>query len=137
LPEGPLDRGPACETPAGSPPTCPEGCAPLCISDRNLKRNLEPVEEQSILEAIARMPISTWSYVTDDPDVRHLGPMAQDFHDAFGLGNTDRAYDPIDAHGVALAAIKGLYEQLQEQNARLQRLEQDNDRLRTVCTSAR
>jgi hypothetical protein len=83
-----------------------------------------------VLETVARMPISTWSYKTDDPSVRHLGPMAQDFHAAFGLGNTDRAYDPIDAHGVELAAIKALYERLEEEAALIDQLERENLELR-------
>jgi hypothetical protein len=76
------------------------------------------------------MSISTWSYKTDDPSVRHIGPMAQDFYSAFGLGDTDRGYYPVDAHGVALAAIKALAEQVQEQNARIDRLEHENSELR-------
>ena len=84
------------------------------MSDRNLKRDIEPVDEQGVLESVARIPVSTWSYKNDDPSVRHLGPMAQDFHAAFGLGSTDRAYDPIDAHGVELAAIKALYERVRK-----------------------
>jgi hypothetical protein len=96
------------------------------VSDRDVKRDIEPVEDEAVLESVARMPISTWSYKSDDPSVRHLGPMAQDFHAAFGLGDTDKAYDPIDAHGVALAAIRALNEQVKEQNARIQRLEREN-----------
>jgi hypothetical protein len=76
------------------------------------------------------MPVSTWSYRSDDPSVRHLGPMAQDFHAAFGLGSTDRAYDPIDAHGVELAAIKALYQRMLEQEERIERLERENRKLR-------
>jgi hypothetical protein len=76
------------------------------------------------------MPVSTWSYRSDDPSVRHLGPMAQDFHAAFGLGSTDRAYDPIDAHGVELAAIKALYRRMLEQEERIERLERENRELR-------
>jgi hypothetical protein len=79
------------------------------------------------------MPISTWSYKSDDRDVRHMGPMAQDFRAAFGLGDTDRAYHPIDAHGVTLAAIQALYDRVRKQDARLERLEQENERLRAVC----
>jgi hypothetical protein len=115
--------------PAGTPATCPQGCAPLCISDRNLKRDIQPVDSRTVLESVARLPIATWAYKSD-PSVRHLGPMAQDFYGAFGLGGTDRAYNPIDAHGVALAAIQGLYEQLQMQNARIERLERENVELR-------
>jgi ribosomal protein L9 len=70
---------------------------------------------------------------SDDPSVRHMGPMAQDFKVAFGLGDTGKAYHSVDAHGVALAAIQALYERLEKQNARLDQLERDNDQLRTRC----
>jgi hypothetical protein len=100
------------------------------VSDRNLKRDIEPVDEQVVLERLAGMPVSTWSYKSDDPAVRHLGPMAQDFSSAFGLGDTDRAYNSIDAHGVALAAIKALYERSLEQDTRIERLERENADLR-------
>jgi hypothetical protein len=104
------------------------------VSDRNLKHDIEPVDEQSVLERVASMPISTWSYKSDDPTVRHLGPMAQDFHAAFGLGKTDKAYDPIDAHGVELAAIKALYERLRRDEALIEQLERDNHELRSGST---
>jgi hypothetical protein len=121
-----------CYTPQSAQDTCPQGC-PQCVSDRNVKRDIEPVDEQSVLEAVVRMPVSTWSYKSDDPSVRHMGPMAQDFKTAFGLGDTDKAYHPIDAHGVTLAAIQALYERLEQQGARLERLERDNQELRVRC----
>jgi hypothetical protein len=65
-----------------------------------------------------------------EPRRGHLGPMAQDFYAVFGLGSTDRAYDPIDAHGVELAAIKAFYERLMKDEAMLLRLEQENAELR-------
>jgi hypothetical protein len=104
------------------------------VSDRSVKRDIEPVDERSVLDRVSRMPISTWSYRMDDPRVRHLGPMAQDFYAAFGLGDSDRTYDAIDAHGVAFAAIQALSEQLQEQNARIERLERENGELRERAT---
>lgn len=128
--EGPVSGGPQCFSPTPSQKTCPQGCAPLCKSDSNAKHDVTPVDERAVLEAVGRMPMSTWSYKTDARTVRHLGPMAQDFHGAFGLGGTDTAYDPIDAHGVAFASIKGLYAVVQEQNARIDRLEQENRALR-------
>ncbi|MGO9838689.1 MAG: tail fiber domain-containing protein [Polyangiaceae bacterium] len=133
--EGPVGSlYPVCFTPTASQPTCAPGCAPLCQSDRNLKRDIEPVDEQAVLERVAEMPVSTWSYKSDDPTVRHLGPMAQDFRAAFGLGDTDRAYNSIDAHGVAMAAIKALYERSREQDARIDRLEQENAELRKAAS---
>jgi hypothetical protein len=100
------------------------------LSDRNVKRDIAPVDDQAVLEVLATLPVSTWSYKSDDLAVRHLGPMAQDFYSAFGLGDTDRAYNSIDAHGVALAAIKALYERSRAQDARIERLEQENRDLR-------
>jgi len=35
--------------------------------------------------------------------VLHLGPVAQDFHAAFGLGADDKHIATVDADGVALA----------------------------------
>ncbi|MEO7109418.1 MAG: tail fiber domain-containing protein [Polyangiaceae bacterium] len=131
--EGPLPGvEPSCFTPTADQATCPQGCAPLCVSDRNQKHALAPVDEQKILESVSKMPITTWSYDSDKASVRHIGPMAQDFHAAFGVGATDRAYDPIDAHGVAFAAIKALNEKLDEQNVRIERLEDENREFRGV-----
>jgi hypothetical protein len=118
-----------CYTPTSGQDTCPVGC-PACVSDRNLKRDIEPVDVQAVLEALARMPVSTWSYKSDDPLVRHMGPMAQDFRATYGLGNTDKSYNPVDAHGVEMAAIQALYARVQAQEERLERLERENERLR-------
>src|SRR5579863_285094 len=85
--EGPVAREPTCFTPTAQQPTCPPGCAPECVSDRNVKRDFEPVDGRGVLESLARVPMSTWSYRSEDRSVRHLGPMAQDFHEAFGLGS--------------------------------------------------
>ena len=114
-------------------PTCPQGCAPQCKSDRNIKRDITPVDDRAVLETLATIPVSTWAY-NADPKTRHMGPMAQDFHGAFGLGNSDKSYDPIDAHGVAFASIQGLYEIVQEQNARIERLEKQNQELLDRCS---
>jgi hypothetical protein len=43
--------------------------------------------------------------------------MAQDFKAAFGLGNDDRSIGTVDSEGVALAAIQGLNQKLDQQRA--------------------
>ena len=48
-----------------------------------------------------------------DSDDRVMGPMAQDFRAAFGLGETELGISTIDADGVALAAIQGLNAKLE------------------------
>ncbi len=93
------------------------------VSDRNLKENFQPVDTAATLERVAALPLSTWKLKAQDPGVRHVGPMAQDFHAAFGVGEDDTHIGYGDADGVALAAIQGLY-------ARLRGLEAENRDLR-------
>jgi hypothetical protein len=121
----------SCHTRTAQEPTCPQGCAPLCASDRNIKSNITAIDERVVLEQVATLPLSTWQYTNDPAAVKHLGPMAQDFRATFGLGDTDRAYHSIDAHGVSLASIKALYKMVQEQQLRLERLEAENAKLRS------
>jgi hypothetical protein len=53
-----------------------------------------------------------------------MGPVAQDFYAAFGLGEDEGHISTIDADGVALAAIQGLYALVQEQEAQIEDLEE-------------
>jgi hypothetical protein len=103
------------------------------LSDRAAKRDLAPVDRTSLLARLDRIPIPSWSYRSQRPAIRHLGPMAQDFRAAFGLGEDNRHIDTIDSEGVALAAIQGLYRQnqgLQQQNRALRaKLQTQGERL--------
>jgi hypothetical protein len=101
----------------------------MCLSDRNHKRDIVPVDPQAVLDGVSRLQVATWSYTTGNASVRHMGPMAQDFYAEFGLGNTDKAYNPVDAHGVEMAAIQALYGRLLEQQARIEKLERENAEL--------
>jgi FtsZ-binding cell division protein ZapB len=80
-----------------------------CSSDRNLKENLVPVNGADVLQRLAEMPIYTWNGKRQTPDVRHMGPMAQDFYAAYGLGESDTHISTIDLDGVALAAVQELH----------------------------
>ena len=68
---------------------------------------------------LASLPIQTWNFKQDDAGGPHIGPMAQDFHAAFQVGPDDKHISTVDADGVAFAAIQGLNEIVQEQNAEL------------------
>jgi hypothetical protein len=122
--------------PTNEQPTCPQGCAPLCVSDRNQKKNITPADTAEILEKVKLLPLSHWTYTNEPANVRHLGPMAQDFYSSFGLGNDDRSYHSVDAHGVALAGIQALERRVAEQGKRLERLERENRRLTRQLQSA-
>ncbi|MBV8490433.1 MAG: tail fiber domain-containing protein [Candidatus Eremiobacteraeota bacterium] len=78
------------------------------VSDRNLKTGVEPINDATVLDRVASLPISKWSYISER-GVRHLGPMAQDFYAAFGIGEDNKHITSIDEDGVALAAIKALH----------------------------
>jgi hypothetical protein len=90
------------------------------LSDRNMKTAIVPLDDAAILAKVAALPVSSWSYTTER-GVRHAGPMAQDFYAAFGVGEDDRHITSIDEDGVALAAIKGLYERSKRENVRTRR----------------
>jgi len=91
----------------------------VSFSDRNLKEHFAPVDGVDILNTLAGIPIQTWNYTTQEAAIRHMGPMAQDFYAAFGLGEGDTTIGVVDADGVALAAIQGLYTLVQAQQAEI------------------
>jgi uncharacterized protein YceH (UPF0502 family) len=97
------------------------------LSDRNAKENTSAVNAQEILEKVAALPMSTWNYKSQDRSIRHIGPMAQDFRAAFGVGENERTISVVDADGVALAAIQGLNQKLEaavtEKQTRIEALE--------------
>ena len=76
-------------------------------SDRALKTDVSRIDDAAVLDKVAALPVSRWSY-RSERGVSHLGPMAQDFYAAFRVGEDDRHITSIDEDGVALAAIKAL-----------------------------
>jgi hypothetical protein len=105
-------------------------------SSRELKENITSVDPREVLEQVAQLPVYTWNYIGEGPEVRRMGPMAQDFHALFDLGDTDEAISTIDGDGVNLAAIQGLYEmartgeqQVAELRAQVQSLQAQNQQL--------
>ncbi|MDE3066308.1 MAG: tail fiber domain-containing protein [Verrucomicrobiota bacterium] len=99
-------------------------------SDRNAKENFAAVSPATILAKVVALPISEWNFKTDPADEKHLGPMAQDFHAMFGLnGRDDKHITTVDEGGVALAAIQGLNQKLNERDAEIRELKQQNQAL--------
>jgi hypothetical protein len=110
--------------------TCyfPSGTTWSCTSDRNAKEDFHEVDLKDMLHRLAAMPVFTYKVKhQSDTDARWLGPVAQDFKAAFGLGETndDKHINLGNEMGVALAAIKGLYAELQDRDARIAALESE------------
>ncbi len=73
-----------------------------------------PVNGFALLDALAALPVSSWRYHWEPENVRHLGPMAQDWRAAFGLGDSDTTIPAVDANGVAVVAIQALYQMVKD-----------------------
>lgn len=99
-------------------------------SDVNRKHRFEQISNEEILDKLRKLPVTRWSYKTEADNIRHIGPMAQDFFAAFGLGSDNRGIGTVDADGVALAGIKALEERTRNLAAELENLKADNAALR-------
>jgi hypothetical protein len=88
-----------------------------CTSDRNVKENFVPVDGRDVLRRLVAMPLFSWNMKNGDPAIRSLGPTAQDFYAAFGLGKNDKTIASLNIEGVALGAVQGLYAELKERDA--------------------
>ena len=95
------------------------------ISDRNRKELFLPVDGEDVLTRIRAMPVSTWRFIGDDTGVRHIGPMAQDWHRAFGFTADSTIINSGDFDGVNLAGIQALERRTAAQAAEIQTLRTD------------
>jgi hypothetical protein len=103
-------------------------------SSRAVKTNIDPVDPAEALAGVEEMEVATWEYTDDDGEgagTTHIGPMAEEFHDAFDVGASDEHINSINADGVAFAAIQGLSAKLDE---REERIESQADRINELET---
>lgn len=98
-------------------------------SDANAKENFQKVNGVELLDQIADLEISKWNYRGDEGSL-HIGPTAQDFQKAFGVGSDGKSISTIDPSGIALAAIKELYAQLKKKDQEVEGLRQELAKLR-------
>jgi hypothetical protein len=104
------------------------------LSDRNAKENFQTVDAQTVLTAVATMPMTTWNYKTQAKSIRHVGPMAQDFAAAFNVGENNTTISTVDEGGVALAAIQGLNQKLEAEKAENAKLKSRLEALEQLVT---
>lgn len=90
-----------CNIPAG-------GTTITCTSSRTTKTNFGQIGGEDVLSRIATMPIMTWSFIEEPGNVKHVGPFAEDFYAAFGLGSDDKAIAIQDVGGINMLAIQAL-----------------------------
>lgn len=90
------------------------------VSDRNRKEHFLSVDGEDVLARIRSLPLSTWRYISEeDRSVRHIGPMAQDWHRAFGFSGDSLTINQGDFDGVNLAGIQALDQRTERQQAEI------------------
>jgi len=96
------------------------------VSDRNRKENFLAVEGEDLLLRLRSVPVSSWNYLSQDRAIRHMGPMAQDFRAAFGLGESNLLINSLDIDGVNMAGVQALTARTDRQQAEIDALRAEN-----------
>ena len=99
------------------------------VSDRNLKENFSIIDGEDVLRRLRGVPVTTWNYKSQNRVIRHIGPMAQDFFEAFSVGESERLINSIDIDGVSIAGIRALDERTTKHQLRVEQLERANAEL--------
>ena len=99
------------------------------LSAKEAKENLAPIDDQEVLNRLKEIPLYLYNYKAQDDEVKHLGPVAQDFYEAFGLGEDERYISSVDADGIAFSAIRGLHNLMEQKDAKIENLHNENQKL--------
>ena len=90
------------------------GAAITKWSDKNVKENIKPTDDDEALEAVNKTPVKTWNYdqgkLANGDTKTHIGPMAQDVKKNMGdaAAPGGRMIDLINMNGITMNAIKAL-----------------------------
>jgi hypothetical protein len=102
------------------------------LSDVNSKTDWKTVDPELFLRGIAGMNIKSWRYQAQSEGIRHVGPTAQDFRAAFGLGTSEKTISTVDADGASMLAIQALAKRTDELRAATQKIEELEKRLAAI-----
>jgi hypothetical protein len=94
-----------------------------CTSDRNLKEHFAAVDLDAVLDRLDAMPVFYYEMKHSKSPIRYLGPTAQDFKAAFGLGDSETMIASGNEAGVTMAATQALYRKLKDDEAKIAALQ--------------
>ncbi|OGE24972.1 hypothetical protein A3C26_00515 [Candidatus Daviesbacteria bacterium RIFCSPHIGHO2_02_FULL_39_12] len=92
-------------------------------SSVTFKENFTKLSSQEILSKINQLNLTSWNYINEGPNVKHIGPVAEQFYSVFGLGNDNKHIAALDTSGVALAGIQGLSQDISKLKSQMSNLE--------------
>jgi trimeric autotransporter adhesin len=116
------------------------GTAWSCTSSRLEKENFAEVDGEDVLRRLRAVPVTSWNGIAEGPQVRHIGPMAQDWHAAFTLNDDPLTIHQGDLAGVSLAAVQALDGRTRgvpEMERELVRLREENAAVRAEAAELR
>jgi hypothetical protein len=95
-------------------------CISCVPSSRQFKTTGEGIDAVAVLGGVAGLTVERWRYKpeTGMEQQSHIGPYAEDFRAAFGVGD-GVTISTIDAIGVCLGAIKALSAKVESLEAEL------------------
>lgn len=99
------------------------------LSSRAVKTDFLRMEPARLLELVEGLDLGVWRYLAGADDGRHFGPAAEDFHAAFGLGESEERISISDMAGVALGAAQALKQQIDQRDRKIESLEARLERL--------
>ncbi|MCZ7555838.1 MAG: tail fiber domain-containing protein [Bacteroidia bacterium] len=106
------------------------------VSDRNKKENFTAIDGEALLAQLRSVPVSEWNYKGTDASIRYIGPMAQDFWQAFHLGGTDSlGINSVAIDGVNMAAIQALEKRTAEMRQKTDEIALLKEELAVLKTS--
>ncbi len=98
--------------------------------EARLKHDFKPVDPLDSLARVVAMPIQEFALRSQARAVRHIGPVAEDYHAHFPYGEDERLINTADLDGIALSAIQGLNRKLEEKDLELRRQREELELLR-------
>ena len=99
-------------------------------SSRTFKHAFQTLDPTNVLDKVSGLDVVEWSY--KNQSTRHIGPMAEDFHALFGLGNNNKALAPRDLAGVTLLAVQGLHQEVEKRDAQIEDLQRQVAELKSM-----
>ena len=91
-------------------------------SSRSLKEQFVPINASATLAKLSTLDVKQWRY-KHLPDVKHIGPVAEDFYELFGLGDGNTTISTIDTDGVMMLAIQALNDEIEKLKSKLEQQE--------------
>jgi hypothetical protein len=86
-------------------------------------RNSHDVDGFDILDKIERLPIRQFTVESENNQIKHISPVAEDFNRLFGVGEDDNRISMLDPSGVALAGVQALLDKIEKLETRIAELE--------------